>query len=392
MSTTNAPAELGIVQRIVAEARRLEAEGRDIVRLDIGEPDFPTPPHVVEAGVRALRDGATKYVAPAGLSSLRAAIADTVRQRALVATPEQVVVTAGARAMLWYALLALVRAGDEVLVPDPGYPGYATAIRLAGGTPVPYALAYTPSGFALDSVALRAAITPRTRVLVVNVPQNPTGMVHDATALDVLADVAREHDLWVVSDEIYGSLAFDGPAPSITALDGMADRSVLVDGFSKTYAMTGWRLGYGVMPTAIAAKVTSLVSECATCTPAFIQHAGLAAITGPQDAVHAMRDAYARRTRTFADSLGGVVGARTPPPAGAFYAFADLRPLMTGGTTSASLAERLLREHGVACVPGSAYGARGEGFMRFACTTSEGRLVEAVERIGRVAEARSAAA
>lgn len=377
-----APVELGIVQRIVAEARRLEGEGRDIVRLDIGEPDFPTPPHVVEAGVRALRDGATRYVAPAGLPALRGAIAQSVRQRGIDATAEQVVVTAGARAMLWYALLALVRPGDEVLVPDPGYPGYASAIRLAGGVAVPYALAIGDGRFALDADALRAAVTPRTRVLVVNAPQNPTGMIHDAAALDALAAVARAHDLWVVSDEIYGALAFDGAAPSVAALPGMAERTVLVDGFSKTYAMTGWRLGYGVMPTAIAARVAGLVSECATCTPAFIQHAGLAALDGPQDAVDAMRASYGARTRAFADALGAIPGVVAAPPAGAFYVFADLSgALAERGTSSAALATALLAEHDVACVPGSAYGARGEGFVRFACTTEHDRLARAAQRI-----------
>ena len=386
------PIELGAVQRIVAEARRLEAAGQDVVRLDIGEPDFPTPPHIIEAGVRALRDGETRYVAPAGLPTLRAAVASSVAARGIVATPEQVVITAGARAMLWYALLALVRAGDDVLVPDPGYPGYATAIRLAGGTPVPYAMRCDDGRFWLDADALRAAITPCTRVLVVNAPQNPTGAVLDSAALAAIASVAQAHDLWVVSDEIYSSLCHDAaPAPSIASLPEMATRTVLVDGFSKTYAMTGWRLGYGVMPVAIAATVTSLVSECATCTPAFVQHAGIAALAGPHDAVSAMRAAYGARTRLLANALRAI-GLVAAPPAGAFYVFADASPLLADGLTTTSLADTLLREHGVACVPGSAYGARGAACLRFACTTSEARLAMAVARIARAAAARAVAA
>jgi aspartate/methionine/tyrosine aminotransferase len=294
--------------------------------------------------------------------------------------------------MLWYALLALVRDGDEVLVPDPGYPGYATAIRLAGGAPVPYAMRCDRGRFALDADALRAAVTARTRVLVVNAPQNPTGATLDASDLAAIAAIAHAHDLWVLSDEIYSSLRFDAPeAPSIAALPGMATRTVVVDGCSKTYAMTGWRLGYGAMPAAIAATVTGLVSECATCTPAFVQHAGLAALGGPQDAVIAMRDAYRARTRLLADGLRGL-GLVASAPAGAFYVFADVSPLLGAGDTTASLADLLLREHGVACVPGSAYGGRGASCMRFACTSSEARLREAVTRIAtRAAAVRPAA-
>jgi aspartate aminotransferase len=374
-------AELGTVQRIVAQARQLEAAGRDIVRLDIGEPDVPTPPHIIEAGVRALRDGATKYVAPAGLPALRKAIAASMHARDVEAGAEHVVVTAGARAMLWYALLSLVRPGDDVLVPDPGYPGYATAIRLAGGEAVPYAITCDAGRFALDADALRAAVTPRTRVLIVNAPQNPTGAAFDDDALEAIAAVVREHDLWVISDEIYSSLAFGALPQSVASLPGMATRTVVVDGFSKTCAMTGWRLGYGVMPDAIARAVASLVSECATCTPAFVQHAGIAALVGPQDAVRDMRAAYATRTNAFARGVSEIPGVVAAAPAGAFYVFADLSGAMALGTTDTELAERLLHGYGVACVPGSAYGTRGEGFMRFACTTPEARLYEAIGRI-----------
>jgi len=274
-----------------------------------------------------------------------------------------------------------------VLVPDPGYPGYAGAVRLAGGAPVPYALAETPDGFALDVDALRDAITPATRVLVLNAPANPTGMVLDDATQLAVAELAATRDLWVVSDEIYGAMRYDGAAPPpVASLPDMADRTVLVDGFSKTYAMTGWRLGYGVMPRALAESVTALVSESTTCTPAFVQHAGLAALAGPQDAVLAMRDAYRARRDTLVRELNAVGGVRAAPPGGAFYLFADVSRMLAAGSwpDDAALAEELLERHGVACVPGSAYGARGAGHLRLALTAPEERLREAARRIAAV--------
>ncbi|MBV9881065.1 MAG: aminotransferase class I/II-fold pyridoxal phosphate-dependent enzyme [Gemmatirosa sp.] len=382
-SRTGAP-NGGVVQRMVAAARRLEAEGRDVVRVDIGEPDFATPAHIVEAGARALRDGATKYVAPAGLPALRAAIAHSVAARGVEAAAEQVVVTAGARPMLWYALQALVGRGDGVLLPDPGYPGYAAAVHLAGGVAVRYALAATPNGFRLDVDALRAAVAPDVRVLVLNAPGNPTGLTLDEAERAAVAALALERDLWVVTDEIYSAIAFDRSAPtSIAALPGMAARTVLVDGFSKTYAMTGWRLGYGVMPRAVADSVAALVAECTTCTPAFVQHAGLAALAGPQDAVADMRDAYRQRRDLLVRGLSAIPGVVAPPPRGAFYTFADVSGAMARGpwTSSDDLAADLLDTHGVACVPGSAYGVRGEGHLRLALTAAPARLEEGVRRI-----------
>ena len=379
----SAPAE-SPVARIVAEARRRAAEGRDVVRLDIGEPDLPTPPHIVAAGVEALHAGATRYVAPAGIPALRAAIADAQRSRGLAATPEQVVVTSGAKPMLLYALLALVGRGDEVLVPDPGYPSYAAAVRLAGGRARRYALARVGARFGLDVGALRDAVTPRTRVLVLNTPQNPTGCTLGADDRAAVAEIAAEHDLWVISDEIYSGLCYDGASPpeSVAALPGMDARTVVVDGFSKTYAMTGWRLGYGVMPASLVPAIVNLVNESTTCAPAFVQHAGLAALTGPQDAARAMREEFRLRRDALVAGLRELPGVDAAPPDGAFYVFADVRGLLGRGETSAALAERLLREHDVACIPGSAYGRLGEGMLRLAFTTGEERLREAVRRIG----------
>ena len=390
---TSVPAE-SPVARIVAEARRRAAEGHDVVRLDIGEPDLPTPPHIVEAGIAALRAGATRYVAPAGIPALRAAIAEAQRPRGLDATPEQVVVTSGAKPMLLYALLALVRRGDEVLLPDPGYPSYASAVRLAGGRPRRYALARTGARFTLDVDALRAAVTPRTRVLVLNTPQNPTGCTLDAADRGAVAAIAEAHDLWIISDEIYAGLRYDDASAheSVAALPGMASRTVVVDGFSKTYAMTGWRLGYGVMPAALVAGVTALVIDSTTCVPAFVQRAGLAALTGPQDLVVAMRDEYRRRRDRVVQALRAMPGVSVSAPAGAFYAFADVRGLLAAANgagapaTSATLARRLLEEHGVACVPGAAYGGRGEGWLRLSFAAPQPRLDDGMRRLARCAE------
>ncbi|HEX5831412.1 MAG TPA: pyridoxal phosphate-dependent aminotransferase [Gemmatimonadaceae bacterium] len=373
---------------IIAAARDLQAQGRDVVRLDIGEPDFPTPPHIVEAGVRALRDGATRYVAPAGIAPLRAALADALRARGVPASPDGVVVTAGARPMLLFALLALVRSGDEVLVPDPGYPAYTSAARLAGGRAVPYPLATRDGAFRVDVEAVRAALSPRTRVLVLNAPHNPTGAVLDDGTLAELAELARRHDLWVVSDEVYAAFAFDGPSRSIAALPGMRARTVMVDSFSKTYAMTGWRLGFGVMPETLAPAVTTLVADSTTCAPAFVQHAGLAALAGPRETVDMMRTEYRRRRDLLVAGLRSVPGVRVARPAGAFYAFADVSTLLaaapvTGAT--AWLAERLLHAYGLACLPGSAFGARGAGALRFSFASTPDRLNDAVARLARCA-------
>jgi aspartate aminotransferase len=357
---------------VLAAARRLEAAGRDVVHLEIGEPDGATPPHVIEAGVRALHDGHTRYVDPAGLPALRAAIAASLAWRGVRAPAESVVVVPGAKPMLFYALLAVVEPGDEVLVPDPGFPIYASVVRFAGGVPV---------GYRLDA-NLAALVTPRTRALVVNLPGNPTGGVATPAALRALAELALRHDLTVISDEVYGRLRYDGRVDSIAALPGMLERTVIVDSFSKTYAMTGWRLGFGVVPAPLVERVTMLVVNGTSCTPPFVQLAGLAALTGPQESVAAAVARLERRRDWLVDGLNGLPGIRCPRPDGAFYAFPDVRKIEERARLSTTqLAARLLEVHGVAVLPGTGFGPGGAGHLRLSFAVAPAVLDLALERI-----------
>src|SRR2546427_6541793 len=305
-SRLNALSGEGAFEVLVA-ARRLEAAGRQVIHLQIGEPDGATPPHVVEAAVRALHDGQTRYVNPAGLPLLRHAIAASLAWRGVrSAASENIVVVPGAKPMVFYALLAVLEAGDEVLVPDPGFPIYPSVVRFAGAVPVSYP--------GLDVARLAALITPRTRALVVNLPANPTGAVATPDALTAMATLAQRHDLAIVSDEVYGRIRYDRRADSIAALPGMLDRTVIVDSFSKTYSMTGWRLGFGVVPAALVERVTKLVVNGTSCTPPFVQLAGLAALTGAQDCVAAAVGRYQRRRDWLVDALNGLPRGQCRPP------------------------------------------------------------------------------
>src|SRR3989441_11653991 len=309
---------------VLAAARRLEDAGHQVVHLEIGEPDGATPPHVVEAAVRALHDGHTRYVNPAGLAALRDAIAASLSWRGVRAAAENMVVVPGAKPMIFYALLAVLEAGDEVLVPDPGFPIYPSVVRFAGAVPVRYAL---DALGAVDVERLATLIGPRTRALVVNLPGNPTGGVATTDDLLAIAELALRHDLIVISDEVYGRIRYDRRADSIAALPGMLERTVIVDSFSKAYAMTGWRLGFGVLPAALVERVTTLVVNGTSCTPPFVQLAGGAALTGPQDAVAATVARLEARRGWVVDGLNGLAGIRCPGPDGAFYPFPDVRPV-----------------------------------------------------------------
>jgi len=360
---------------VLVASRRLENDGRHVVHLEIGEPDRVTPPHVVEAGVRALHDGHTRYVDPAGLPALRDAIATSLAWRGVRGSAaENVVVVPGAKPMIFYALLAVLEPGDEVLVPDPGFPIYPSVVRFAGAVPVSYP--------GLDVARLAALITPRTRTLVLNLPANPTGVVATPDALRAVAALAQRHDLTVVSDEVYGRIRYDRRADSIAAVPGMLERTIIVDSFSKTYAMTGWRLGFGVVPATLVERVTKLVVNGTSCTPPFVQLAGLAALTGSQECVAAAVGHYERRRDWLVDALNGLPGIRCSPPGGAFYAFPDVRKVEERtGLSTERLAARLLEVHGVAVLPGTAFGPGGAGHLRLSFATSDDDLEVALGRM-----------
>jgi len=365
---------------VLGAAKRLEAAGHKVVHLEIGEPDMPTPPHVVEAGVRALRDGLTRYALAAGVPELRDAIARSLAMRGVRGggTAENVVVTPGAKPMLFCTALALIEPGDEVLCPDPGFPIYESVVRFAGGRPVYYPLDeshhFAPQ---LDAVAER--ITPRTRALILNLPHNPTGGVATPRDLETLAELSLRHDLWVISDEVYGRIRYDGHCDSIAALPGMAERTVIVDGFSKAYSMTGWRLGYGVMPAWLTEPMTRLVINNVSCTATFVQYAGLAALTGPQDAVTNMVTGLQAKRDLLVRGLNGIDGITCASPAGAFYCFPDIRGVLERtGLSCESFAERLLAEQHTAVLAGTAFGPGGVGHLRLCYATAPAELEQAL--------------
>ena len=367
---------------VLVRARALEQQGRDVVHLEIGEPDFDTPAHVKEAAKQALDEGWTHYGAAAGLPELRQAIADHVaRTRAIAVDPAQVVVTPGAKPVLFFSLLALVQPGDEVILPDPGFPIYESMIRFAGATPVPLTLR-EERAFAFDPAELPALFSRRTRLIILNSPHNPTGGVLDRPALEAVAAAAQEHDVTVLADEIYSSILYGGEHVSITSLPGMAERTILLDGFSKTYAMTGWRLGYGVFPRPLVAGIERLMVNSVSCTASFVQRAGLAALRGPQEPVTAMVAEFQRRRALIVDGLNAIPGIRCLEPQGAFYAFPNVREL---GLGSDELADRLLQEAGVAALAGTAFGSAGEGYLRLSYANSIPNLQEALDRLASAA-------
>ena len=363
---------------VLAATRRLEAQGHKVVHLEIGEPDMPTPPHVLEAGVRALRDGLTRYALPAGVPELREAIARSLAQRGVRATAQNVVVTPGAKPALFCTVLALIAPGDEVLCPDPGFPIYESVARFAGGRPVYYPLDDTRD-FAPHVEAIADRISPRTRALILNLPHNPTGGVATARDLAALAELAQRHDLWVISDEVYGQIRYDGRRDSIAALPGMSERTVIVDGFSKGYSMTGWRLGYAVMPATLTDPMTTLVINNVSCTATFVQYAGIAALTGPQDAVTAMVTGLKAKRDFLAHGLNAIDGISCASPAGAFYCFPDIGDMLKrSGLTCDTFAERLLAEQHTAVLAGTAFGPGGEGHLRLCYATERGELERAL--------------
>jgi aspartate/methionine/tyrosine aminotransferase len=363
---------------VLSKAKALELQGRNIVHLEIGEPDFDTPQHIVEAAVDALRGGWTHYVASAGLPELRVAIAGYVsRTRSITIQPEEVVVVPGGKPIIFYVMLALIDEGDEVLCPNPGFPIYESMIRYAGGTVVPIPLR-EERDFAMDVDEMARLITPRTKLIILNSPQNPTGGVLSRRDIEHAAEAIGDRGIMILSDEIYSRLQFEGEPFSIMSVPGRQERTILLDGFSKTYAMTGWRIGYGVMRADLAAQISRLATNCNSCTAAFTQRAALAALSGDQSAVSAMRAEFERRSRAFVDGINRIEGFSARMPKGAFYVFANI----TGtGWPSKPLADALLEQAGVAALSGTAFGSYGEGYLRFSVANSMANLREALERI-----------
>jgi len=368
---------------VAAAACELDLAGREVIHLELGQPDFPSPSHATAAGIKALEADDARYTSPAGLPELRAAIVQYARGRGIPAELENVVVTSAAKPMLQYALLAAVNPGDEVLIPTPGFPIYPSAVRLAGGIEKPYPILFTDAGWRLDWDAIERQLSPRTRAIVLNSPHNPTGWTATREDLERVGRIATERNLWVISDEIYSGLAYDyadGSSPSAAAVPGLLDRTIIIDGFSKRWSMTGWRLGFGIVPKALFNDIVALIINNTSCAPPFIQRGGLAAISGPQDVVHALRKSLRERRDRFVAGLNSVPGMSCALPSGAFYAFTDVRALLKkSGLDTNTLQSRLLQEFGVAACPGTDFGPTGEGFVRFSFATAAPKLDRAIE-------------
>ncbi|MEV0801038.1 pyridoxal phosphate-dependent aminotransferase [Kribbella sp. NPDC050281] len=361
---------------VLAKAKALEARGREIVHLEIGEPDFDTPEHVVAAAQQALDKGHTHYVPAPGIPELRTAVADFLeRTGRLTTTPDKVLVTPGAKPIMFFTIMALCEEGDEVLYPDPGFPMYASIAAFAGATPVPVPLR-EENGFVIDPQELASLVTDRTKLLILNSPHNPCGSASTPEQLEAIAEIAIANDLVVLSDEVYWALCYDGDHHSVLDVDGMAERTILLDGWSKTFAMTGWRLGFGVFPEPLVEPVTRLLINSVSCTSAFSQYAAIAALEGPWDDVERMLEAFRERREVIVSGLNAVPGVSCVEPGGAFYAFPNISEL---GLSAATLADRLLDEAGVACLPGTSFGAYGEDHLRFSYANSVENIRRALD-------------
>ena len=364
---------------VLSKAQQLERQGRDIIHLEIGQPDFETFSNVAGAGIHAIETGKTRYTLPAGLIQLRETVAEDVStRRGIVVHPDEVIIAPGSKPLLFFPTLALVEPGDEVLYPNPGFPTYEAMIRVAGGKPVPVPLC-EQRGFSLDVEAACQLVSDRTRMIILNSPGNPTGGIMPHSDLERVAALASKHDLWVLSDEIYSRLIYDGlPYSSIVSLPGMRARSILVDGFSKTYAMTGWRLGYAVMPRGLAERISLLLTHSVGCTASFTQYAGIEALTGPQDQVERVREEYQRRRDVIVDGLREIPRIRCQKPEGAFYVFPNVEAF---GKPVEELANYLLEEASVALLPGTAFGSLGEGYLRISYANSLPNIQQGLKQI-----------
>lgn len=372
---------------VLNEVNRLKTAGRDIISFAIGEPDFDTPEHIKQAGITAIQDNFTHYSPSAGILPLREAIAGYIaKTRNLCVNHDEVVVTPGGKPIIYYVLHALVDPGDEVIYPNPGFPIYESVIRFTGGIPVPVPI-LEERDFSIDTAELEKLITPKTKLIILNSPHNPTGGMLTAKDLAHIADLARRHDLWVLSDEIYSRITYGGTFGSISSLPGMQERTIILDGFSKTYAMTGWRLGYGVMNKELAVHIARLITNCESCTNTFVQLGGLEALTGPQDFVNGMVDEFKARRDLIAAGLNSIPGFSCKIPNGAFYVFPNVTEACRrlGLPDSKALQQHLLYNANVAVLPRSAFGKRNSGetqeYLRFSYATSCDSIAEGLERI-----------
>jgi aspartate aminotransferase len=353
---------------VLARAKALEAQGREILHFEIGEPDFDTPAHIKEAAMQALHDGYTHYGPTPGLPVLREAIAEAVsKSRGLAVAPEEVIVTPGGKPIMFFTLLACAQAGDEVIYPNPSFPIYESMINFVGATPVPIPLLES-NGFSFDMARFEASLSPRTKLIILNSPGNPTGGIIPAADLQRIAEAAVERDILVLSDEIYGGMQYEGTPVSIATMPGMQDRTIILDGFSKLYAMTGWRLGYGVANRQIVEQFTKLMANSASCTASFVQMAGVAALRGPQGPSQQMVAEFRRRREMIVKGLNDIPGLHCVMPQGAFYVFPNMQALRR---SSAEMASALLNTAGIACLAGTAFGEYGEGYLRFSYASSE---------------------
>lgn len=380
MQLTHAVQQLGTETafKVLAKAKDLEAQGKDIVHLEIGQPDFPTPSNIVEAGKRAIDEGWTSYGPTCGQPDFRELIAGHIsKTRNIEVNGSQVVVTPGGKPVMFYTILSVVEPGDEVVYPDPGFPIYKSLIDYAGGKAVPLPL-LEENDFSFDVEKLEQLVSGKTKLLILNSPQNPTGGVLGKDDLQKIAELCVNHDVVILTDEIYSELLYEDEFESITQFEGVLDRAVILDGFSKSYSMTGWRLGYGIFPDWMVDSIERLMVNSNSCTASFSQRAGMEALNGPQDALAEMRAEFLKRRDFFIDGLNRIPGISCRVPKGAFYAFANVSELPL---SSKELEGRLLEEAGVACLAGDGFGQQGEGFIRFSYANSIENIGEALRRI-----------
>ncbi len=369
---------------VLAKARTLEAEGKSIIHLQIGEPDFTTPKNICDAAIRSIQHGDTHYTPSAGLMELRQAIADYINKtRGVEYTAENVVVTPGAKPIMFFVILALIGKGDEVIYPNPGFPIYESMINFVGGTPVPLHIK-EENDFKVDAKDFEKLVTNRTKLVIINSPGNPTGKTIPRSEIESIAQILKDKDTYILTDEIYSRIVYDGAEPfSISKLDGFKDRAIILDGFSKTYAMTGWRAGYGVMNTELVPIIAKLMTNSNSCTNAFVQKGCIEALTGPQDEVDKMVAKFKERRDVMVEGLNSIKGFKCLKPDGAFYAF----PNITGtGYSSKDLADKLLYEAGVATLAGTSFGKFGEGYLRFSYANSIENIQKAIAKIKGILE------